>query len=243
MRDGLAVRGADGRLRYRTRVEREEIQRGDFPIGRRGYDPAAVDEHLRQVADEMERVRQEVARPARTTLSAGTSEQVRQILEAAERSAAELRGEAGREAEDHVGRVGEAADGMLRRLDEVQRELGKLLDELSASGERLADGSPRCRTRSATSAWSTAEAEPEPEDFGPPRPGRDRSQIPNRNSSPNGARRPPRPPPATRPAPASSRSTWRSAAPAEETAAYLDEHFSLADADALLDDVYVKAGG
>ena len=31
--------------------------------------------------------------------------------------------------------------------------------------------------------------------------------------------------------------------PREETAAYLAEHFTLADADALLDDVYAKAGG
>ena len=36
-------------------VDRDSIQRRDFPTGRKGYDPAAVDEHLRQVADAFER--------------------------------------------------------------------------------------------------------------------------------------------------------------------------------------------
>ena len=35
-------------------MDRDRIERRDFPTGRRGYDPAAVDEHLRRVADEFE---------------------------------------------------------------------------------------------------------------------------------------------------------------------------------------------
>jgi DivIVA domain-containing protein len=34
-------------------LDRKDIQR-DFPTGRRGYDRAAVDAHLRAVADEVE---------------------------------------------------------------------------------------------------------------------------------------------------------------------------------------------
>src|SRR5690349_24039265 len=89
-------------------VDRDSIQRRDFPTGRKGYDPAAVDEHLRRVADEFER---SVAPRAPQRLSTGTSEQVRAILEAAERSAAELRAKAGEEAGDHIARVRGAADG------------------------------------------------------------------------------------------------------------------------------------
>src|ERR671933_536624 len=96
-------------------MDREAIQRPNFPVARRGYDQAAVDAHLRRVADELERVR---AQAAPATLAAGTSEQVRVILEAAERSAAELREDAGRQASEHVARVGEAAAALLRRLDE-----------------------------------------------------------------------------------------------------------------------------
>src|SRR5687768_4374961 len=105
-------------------MDRDAIERRDFPVGRRGYDQAAVDAHLRQVADELEAMRGRAAAPARAPLSSGTADQVRAILEAAEHSAAQLREDAGREAGDHVARVGEAASGMLAQLDALERELG-----------------------------------------------------------------------------------------------------------------------
>jgi hypothetical protein len=64
-------------------VDRDAVERRDLTLGRRGYDPAAVDARLRQVTDAMERLR---SRPPR--MSSGTSEQVGAILEAAEASAA-----------------------------------------------------------------------------------------------------------------------------------------------------------
>ena len=33
-------------------LERQSIERKDFPVGRRGYDPDAVDAHLKTLADE-----------------------------------------------------------------------------------------------------------------------------------------------------------------------------------------------
>lgn len=114
-------------------MDREQIQRRDFPLGRRGYDPASVDEHLRRVADEF---------AARTApgLAAGASEQVRTILEAAETSAAGLRAKAGEEAAAHVARVKASTDGMLARLDALQRELSTMLEALRGAGERLNEG-------------------------------------------------------------------------------------------------------
>ena len=117
-------------------MDRDEIQRRDFPVGRRGYDPAAVDEHLRRVADRFEA---HADAPA-PSLSTTTSEQVRQILQAAERSVSEMRARANEEASEHVDRVREAADGMLAKLDDLERELGNLLAALRASGERLIAG-------------------------------------------------------------------------------------------------------
>jgi DivIVA domain-containing protein len=220
-------------------VEREEIQRGDFPVGRRGYDPAAVDEHLRRVADELDRVRDSAAAPKRASLSAGTSEQVRLILEAAERSAAEMRDDAGRQAGAHVERVGEAADGMLRRLDELQSELGTLLDGLKASGERLADGLAALQEQ--VGAVEPLEAEPEPEDFAAAAPEAEPEDFAAAAAEPE-----PEPAPANGDE-AGARIIALNMAlggtPREETAAYLAEHFSLADPEALLDDVYAKAGG
>jgi DivIVA domain-containing protein len=117
-------------------VDRDRIERRDFPTGRRGYDPAAVDEHLRRVADEFEA---RVHAPG-ASISDSTSEQVRLILRAAEDGAAKLRAAAGSEASDHVTRVQTAADGMLTKLDALESELTRLLTALRASGERLVDG-------------------------------------------------------------------------------------------------------
>src|SRR5215468_12708555 len=137
-------RQADAGVLCCAAVDRDSIQRRDFPTGRKGYDPAAVDEHLRQVADAFDR---KADPPA--PLSSGTSEQVRVILEAAERSAAELRAKAGEEAGDHVARVREAADGLKGRLDDLERELGTLLDALRKSGERLSEGLTELQARVA----------------------------------------------------------------------------------------------
>ena len=204
-------------------MDRNAIERTDFPVGRRGYDQAAVDDHLRRVADEFERVQGRAAAPAPASLSAGTSEQVRVILEAAERSAAALREDAGKEAGDHVARVGEAAGGMLQRLEALETELGELLDGLRRSGERLSEG--------------LAALQASVEDVSGARSPDARARAPSRRPRPN--RRPERDDDE-----AGARIIALNMAlggtSREETAAYLDEHFALADRDALLDDVYAK---
>ena len=201
-------------------MDREAIQRPDFPVARRGYDQAAVDAHLRRVADELERVR---AQAAPATIAAGTSEQVRVILEAAERSAAELREDAGRQASEHVARVGEAAAALLRRLDELQGELDTLLDGVRRGAERLARGLGELHEQVAgvepPPAPELAAIEPPAEEPAAPEPPADDAgaRIIALNMALGGS-------------------------PREETAAYLAEHFTLADPEALLDDVYAKAG-
>ena len=56
-------------------LDRQDIERRDFPISRRGYDTAAVDAHLRRLADEVDRV--EGAPRGSDTLASAASEQVR----------------------------------------------------------------------------------------------------------------------------------------------------------------------
>jgi DivIVA domain-containing protein len=111
-------------------VEREEIERRDFPSARRGYDPAAVDDHLRRVADE-------VARQRQGSIAEGASTQVRAILQAAEDGAQQLRDDAAREAGDHVERVEDAAKAMLEKLERLQGELDRLLGGLKTTAETL----------------------------------------------------------------------------------------------------------
>ena len=112
-------------------MDRPSIQRSDFPTARRGYDPDAVDTHLRRVADEFESVRG--GRP----VAAAASSRVQQILEAAETTADQLRADAGEEARDHVHRVSTAARELLERLGAMQDELGTLMDRLREDAGRL----------------------------------------------------------------------------------------------------------
>jgi DivIVA domain-containing protein len=204
---------------YPQRVDRDSIERRDFPVGRRGYDQEAVDAHLRRIADEFEALRGRSPAARATPLAAGASEQVRLILEAAEASAAELRADAGREAGDHVAKVKDAAGGMISRLDDLERELGGLLEALRQSGERLNEGLAKLQRQASDLSGAAAEAEPEPV-AGNGSPGDDEAgaRLIALNMALSGKSR-------------------------EETSAYLAEHFTLTDAEALLDDVYDRADG
>jgi DivIVA domain-containing protein len=221
-----------------TGVDRDAIERRDFPVGRRGYDQEAVDAHLRQVADEIETLRANPnAQAARTPLSAGTSEQVRAILEAAETGAAELRAQAGREAGDHVARVEQTAGDMLARLDELESELKTLLDALRRSGEQLNEGLARLQRQvsefgaaetpgdAAAAPIDEPEAAPREDDLAAAAD----DASPPLNGDEAGAR-------------LIALNMALSGTPREETARYLAEHYALADAEALLDDVYSRAG-
>ena len=198
-------------------MDRETIERRDFPVGRRGYDQTAVDAHLRRVADELEALT-----AGAPTLAAGTSEQVRVILEAAEASAAELRAGAARRADEHVARVEQAAGAMMARIDELERELGSLLEALRRSGEKLSEGLARLHEQAGElgAAPGSGGHEPAPAvdvDGATPASDEAGARLIALNMALGGS-------------------------PREETARYLAEHFALADAGALLDDVYERAG-
>src|SRR3954451_14597977 len=126
-------------------LDRDDIERRDFPTARRGYEPRAVDAHLRRLADEMEKLGRPA--PAPPGLAAGASEQVRAILEAAEAGAAELGGEAGAEARGHAERVEGATNDMVDRLGRLQGELDRLLGALRASAGVLSEGLLDMRAR------------------------------------------------------------------------------------------------
>ncbi|HEY8582112.1 MAG TPA: DivIVA domain-containing protein [Capillimicrobium sp.] len=140
-------------------LDRQAIEKRDFPIGRRGYDPAAVDAHLARLADEMEALGRQVQRRSGESLAQAASEQVRAIVQAAESSAAEIersaeeeaqqiRSDASRDAErtrvdaveraqGHVGRVSSATGEMLARVEAMQRELGTLVETLRTGAHRV----------------------------------------------------------------------------------------------------------
>jgi DivIVA domain-containing protein len=140
-------------------LDRQTIEKRDFPVGRRGYDTAAVDAHLRAVADQVESQSQAGPAESPASLATAASDQVRAIVEAAEATAAEIersaaaaadrtrddaeadarrtRADAGEQAREHVARVSEATAAMLERIDAMESEIGALGEALRTGAHRL----------------------------------------------------------------------------------------------------------
>jgi cell division septum initiation protein DivIVA len=148
-------------------LDRQKIEKRDFPIGRRGYEPEAVDEHLTRIAEEVEQLRRSArsggagssAKSSPASIAQAASEQVRSIVEAAESSAAAIeqgardeaerireeaeadardtRDEAVGQSQEHVGKVRQATTQMLQRVDAMESELGGLIESLRTGANRL----------------------------------------------------------------------------------------------------------
>jgi hypothetical protein len=142
-------------------LDRQAIERRDFPIGRRGYDPAAVDAHLRTLAVEFEELQRAAINggvDASVAATAGT--QVQGIIQAAETAAAEIerhaletagqvreaadhdaertREQALEKARAHVAAVAQVTAGLLERVGSMDGEVRALIDSLRAGAGRLA---------------------------------------------------------------------------------------------------------
>jgi DivIVA domain-containing protein len=214
-------------------LDRQTIMRDDFPSNRRGYDPGAVDAHLDRIADEVDEMRRQAAVPA--PLSAQAGEQVKAIVEAAERGAQEIRDAAQTEAQQHVALVTAAADRLRERIEQMERDMTQLVVDLRTGAERLRGDLDELQAGTdelsqvrgeATPAAAAPEPEPQPE----PEPA----------------------PPAAAPAPKNGDSAAArivaldmalSGTPREDTDQYLAENYDLPDRAALLDEVYAAAGG
>jgi DivIVA domain-containing protein len=140
-------------------LDRQTIEKKDFPIGRRGYEPEAVDAHLNAIAAEVDTLERSARRRSGESLAATASAQVQAIVEAAESSAAEIEREARDDADriredatsdaqrtrqeavqrsaDHVGKVGESTALMLQRVDAMESELSALVESLRTGANRL----------------------------------------------------------------------------------------------------------
>ena len=220
--------------------------RDDFPSNRRGYDPAAVDAHLDRIADEVDEMRRQAAAPA--PLSAQAGEQVKAIVEAAERGAEEIRDAAHAEAHQHVANVTAAADRLRERIEQMERDMTQLVIDLREGADRLRgdlgdlqSGTDALSAASAAPPPAPAEALPEPRAVAPP---------PGPPAAPE--RRATAPDPVASPAPKNGDSAAArivaldmalSGTARDETDRYLAENYDLPDRAALLDEVYAAAGG
>ncbi len=141
-------------------LDRQGIERRDFPIVRRGYDPASVDAHLRALAADVEELQREASSRGRESLASTAGTQVQGILEAAqataetiERQAAEqahevreaadedarrMREEAVARAQAHVAAVSQATEALLAHVGSLDGETRALVESLHSGARRLA---------------------------------------------------------------------------------------------------------
>ena len=242
-------------------LDRQGIERKDFPVGRRGYDPEAVDAHLSALADEIAEYKR-TARRRSDTLASSASDQVRAIVEAAENSAAEIqrdaeadareiRDEANTEAQstreqataqarEYVGNVSESTDGMLKRLDSMQTELDGLIEQLRSGSNRLGADLKLLQTNltDMTNSVAPAQFEPEPEEE-PVVAAAPAEPAASNGTATNGAEDDDD----TEGARLIALNMALNGTPREETAKYLEENFELTDAGGLLDEVYASVEG
>ncbi len=232
-------------------MERREIERTDFPTSKEGYDPAEVERHLRRVADAVEELRR-----GGGSLAGAAAEQVREIVEAAERSAHEV-GEQARRDADAVrtaaeseaaalrARVREAVGTLEERANAVERDLGGLVERLRSTvdgivrrlRESAGELSSELEGLRAVPASVSATGEPSPEpavpEAEPPEPELEPEPVAEGQETPGegheGAR-------------LIALNMALDGIPREETARYLEENFELEDAKAILDEVYARVG-
>ena len=244
-------------------LERKDIERSDFPTARRGYDRAAVDAHLRRVAEQLDELSRTNAKPA-DTLATGASEHVRQIVAAAEASAAEIKAEAEREAmalrdtaaaegREHVARVSEAARALTDRVGAMEAELRRLVEGLEA--ELGSDAAAVARESETTPVPEPSPA-PEPEPASEPAPAEpaaeadgevddvaDRAVDAEPDEAPADEAGTPDRGDDSEGARLIALNMALNGSPREETDRYLAKHFNLDDREAMLDEVYARVGG
>jgi DivIVA domain-containing protein len=120
-------------------LSRDQIIRSDFPTARKGYDTAAVDAHLREVADSVE----DSSEPSLADVAA---QKVASIVEAAEATAKEIEAEARREADellagartqarDQLERAQRSVAKLVGQADELREKIGAMADDVMGPGE------------------------------------------------------------------------------------------------------------
>ena len=232
-------------------MKRSEIVRGDFPTARKGYEQAAVDAHLRHVADEVERA------GSGDSLASVAAERVRSIVEAAEAKAREIEADARREADEilssakaqareQVDRAQSSVAKLIGQADELRERIGAMAQEVTG-GEGKAE-SPDTVPEPMPEPVPEPTPDPVPEPT-PPEPEVDPSPVTVPEPEPPTIPEPQPEPPA--PAAANGSSDEQAArlvamkmaldgSSREEVSAHIASHYDLADGDALIDSVFAR---
>jgi DivIVA domain-containing protein len=239
-------------------LDRQSIEKKDFPTRDHGYDTAAVDAHLSAIADEVEGLKRS-SRQQTGSLAAAASERVSAIVDAAEASASEIqrqaeddareiradadrdaaatRDRAGAQAREYVGNVKQSLSSMIERLEAMNEELGSLPQSTPAGPG--APAAPRLHAAEVQVPPPAPEVAP-PAGVAPPAarvaqpvevaPPPAEATVADGGDDTEGAR-------------LVALNMALNGTPREETDRYLAENFKLIDRRGLLDEVYESVEG
>jgi hypothetical protein len=249
-------------------MDREQIIRSDFPTARKGYEPSAVDAHLRKLADFYAALEAEMARkPQSSSLAETAAERVGSIIEAAERKAAEIEGESRKQAEELLARARqesreqveraqaaaaklvEQAEGLRDAVAGLGQEAGaQLRESMEGLGERLAEVRGAERPAPEVEPEPARVPEPMPEPMPEPTPERTPEPTPQPEVEPEPARVPEPTPEGNggggdaQAARLVAMNMALDGSSREEIEKHLAETYGLRDASQLLDDVFSRVG-
>ena len=229
-------------------ISKDDIVRSDFPISRKGYKQAAVDAHLREVAEKVEGAR------GSDSLASVAAERVGSIIEAAEAKAKEIEADARREADELLSN---ARDQARDQLERAQRSVANLIGQADDLRERIGAMAQEVGGGKGSRAETEPGPEPVPEPM-PPEPEVDPSPVTVPEPAPPVE---PEPAPPTIPEPQPDAPVEPAANGADDQAArlvamkmaldgssrddiakHLAANYELSDTDQLLDAVFERAG-
>src|SRR3954470_4832152 len=232
-------------------LNRGQIERRDFQLTRRGYQPSEVDAHLRALAEAVEQMK--ASQPPPSSLAGAAAARVEAIVAAAEASAREIEERASAEAEatrakaeqDAASRVKGAQDSVDRLVD-AAHALQREIDDLVSRTANLKAGMDAIQADVGSALGAPVAESIEPDPAPAPEPEPEPAPAPEPVPEPAPDPEPLPEPVAAVKAPEGARlialNMALSGKPRDETARYLRENFNLDDQDGLLDEVYAKVG-
>jgi DivIVA domain-containing protein len=229
-------------------ISREDIVRDDFPTARKGYDRAAVDAHLRKVAEKVEQEN------GSASLADVAAQKVASIVEAAEAKAKEIEADARREADellsnsrsqarDQIERAQRSVAKLIGQADELRERIGAMAEDVVGTEKGRAETDPGPQPVPEP-APPTPEVDPSPVTVPEPEPPREPEPEPPLIPEPH-----PEPP-----APAAANGADEQAArlvamkmaldgsSREDVEKHLAANYELADTNELIDAVFERAG-
>ena len=229
-------------------ISKDDIVRSDFPTARKGYEQAAVDSHLREVAEQVEQADQ----PA--SLANVAAQKVAGIIEAAEAKAKEIEADARREADELLSNARNQARDQLER---AQRSVASLIGQADDLRQRIGAMAEDVIGGEGSRAETEPGPQPVPEPM-PPEPEIDPTPVTVPEPAPPLE---PEPEPPSIPEPGPEPATPAAANGADDQAArlvamkmvldgssrkdiakHLAANYELSDTDKLLDAVFERAG-